>query len=218
LAATEGTAETVALTIGNEAVEADEPLDWTITEAPLDCAAPSDVSWLSADVTEGTTASGGGSSPVAVTASTAGAAAPDVRAALLCLTSNDSGEPLIELPVQLQVEYPFSGFLSPLEGPPTLNDAKAGASVVVKFALGGDRGLDVLEGPATSRQIDCTTKTPVGAASPIATAGSSGFVFDPSDGTYRLVWKTSNQWSGTCRALTVALDDATEYSAFVRFN
>ena len=72
LAAVEQTEKTVALTIGNEALESNEPLDWTITEAPLDCAAPSDVSWLSADVTEGTTPSAGGSATVAVTASTVG--------------------------------------------------------------------------------------------------------------------------------------------------
>ena len=218
LAATEGTEKTVPLTIGNEAVEADQTLDWTITEAPLDCSAPSDVSWLSADVTEGTTASGGGSSTVAVTASTAGATAPEVRGALLCLASNDSGEPLIELPVQLQLEYPFTGFLGPMESPPTLNDATAGAAVPVKFALAGDRGVDVLDGHATSREIDCTTKAPTGGASPISTTGSSGFVFDPTDGTYRLVWKTSKQWSGTCRELIVTLDDATQHSAYVRFD
>jgi Zinc carboxypeptidase len=218
LAATEQTERTATLTIGNQALESNEPLDWTITEAPLDCDAPSDVSWLSADVTEGTTPSAGGSSTVAVTASTIGATAPDVRAVLLCLASNDSGEPLIALPVRLQVEYPFTGFLRPLANPPALNDAAAGSVVPVKFALVGDRGLDVLEEPATSLQIECTTKAPLGAPSPISTAGSSGFTFDPTDGTYRLAWKTENQWSNTCRQLTVMLDDATEHIAYVRFH
>ena len=53
--------------------------------------------------------------------------------------------------------------------------------------------------------------------SPVSTPGSSGFVFDPADSAYRLNWKTASQWGGTCRQLTVKLDDATEHAAYVRF-
>jgi len=39
--------------------------------------------------------------------------------------------------------YDFSGFYSPVDNPPTLNQVKVGRSIPVKFGLGGDQGLDI---------------------------------------------------------------------------
>lgn len=220
LAAVEETQTVEQLTIGNTAAELDEPLNWTITEAASDCSSPSDVPWLSTDQTSGSTLSGGGeTSTVAVTVSATGLSAPTKLSAVLCLRSNDVGEALITIPVTFQVQYAFTGFFSPIENPPALNSANGGSTVPVKFMVAGDSGLAiVLGGSPASQQIDCETRLPLGAPEPISTPGSSGFVFQPAESAYQANWKTEREWAGTCRQLSVSLDDGTQYVAFFSFN
>ena len=220
LAAVEETQTVEQLTIGNTAAELDEPLNWTITEAASDCSSPSDVPWLSTDQASGSTLSGGGeTSTVAVTASATGLLAPTKLSAVLCLRSNDVGEALITIPVTFQVQYVFTGFFSPIENPPALNPANAGSAVPVKFVVAGDSGLAiVLGGSPASQQIDCETRLPLGASEPISTPGSSGFVYEPAESAYQANWKTEREWAGTCRQLSVSLDDGTQYVALFSFS
>ena len=42
------------------------------------------------------------------------------------------------------VVSPFTGFLQPVDNPPTVNTVKAGSAVPIKFSLGGNRGLAIL--------------------------------------------------------------------------
>jgi hypothetical protein len=100
--AVEDTETTATLTIGNVAVEADEPLNWTITEAASNCSAPSDLTWVSVSQTTGTTPSGG-STAVEVRFSAADIEAPDDGEGLLCVASNDTGEPVMAIPLHLDV-------------------------------------------------------------------------------------------------------------------
>ena len=44
----------------------------------------------------------------------------------------------------LQGHWPFTGFFSPVDNLPTVNVAKAGSTIPVKFSLGGNRGLGIL--------------------------------------------------------------------------
>ena len=140
--AVEGTQTTRTLTVSNLAVEPNQNLNWTITEAQADCSSPSNLGWVSTSPASGTTAPSG-TSNVTVTFSTAGLTAPAKPSGVLCLRSNDPGEPLIVVPVSLQVQYPFTGFFSPIANPPALNSVNAGASRPVKFSLGGFRGLAI---------------------------------------------------------------------------
>ncbi len=212
-AAVEGSQSVEALTIGNPTPDADEPLTWTITEAVSDCSSPSDVSWLSASQTAGTTQPSA-SKVVDLTFSAAGLSAPANPSAVLCLASNDAGEALIAIPLRLQVEYPFGGFLSPVRNAPELNSANAGSALPVKFSLTGDRGLAFLAaGSPSSRQIDCSSKAALGSATQI----SSSVSYDAAADFYQFNWKTAKSWTGTCRELTVALDDASAHVAYFRF-
>ena len=212
--AVEETETSELLTVSNLASEPEESLEWTITEAAEDCSEPSDLGWVAADPASGTTASLA-NTLVTVTFSAAGLTAPSVHSGVLCLASNDPGEPLIEIPVSLQVEYPFGGFRPPVgDG---MNDVNAGAVVPVKFSLGGDRGLEFLAaGSPSSQRVDCDTLEPLGAAVPIGSPGGSVLEYDPLTDTYGLNWRTAKAWAGTCRALTVALDDGTEHVAYFR--
>jgi hypothetical protein len=88
----------------------------------------------------------------------------------------------------------------------------------VKFSLGGGRGLEFLaDGSPSSQRIDCETLEPIGVATPIQGPGGSSLEYDPVTDTYTINWKTAKAWAGTCRAVTVALDDGTEHAAYFRF-
>ena len=72
------------------------------------CLDPSDVPWLSESPTSGSTA-GGASSPVTVSFN-AGSLAAGSYHALLCVSSNDTANPLVEVPVDLTVTGGSGGF------------------------------------------------------------------------------------------------------------
>lgn len=109
--------------------------------------------------------------------------------------------------------YDFTGFYSPIENLPAVNAAKAGSSIPVKFSLGGDQGLSIFAaGSPSSAPIACGGDTP-GADVGTETAGASTLSYDPTTDTYTYVWKTEKAWAGTCRVLTVALNDGSSRSA-----
>jgi hypothetical protein len=47
--------------------------------------------------------------------------------------------------------FDFSGFFAPVQPPPTVNVAKAGGAIPVKFSLGGDRGLNIFSSGSRHR-------------------------------------------------------------------
>ncbi|WP_216593899.1 PxKF domain-containing protein [Thioflavicoccus mobilis] len=118
--------------------------------------------------------------------------------------------------VQSVDAYAFTGFFRPVDNPPTMNRAKGGSSIPVKFSLGGDRGLDILAGYPTSQPISCDDNTPVDDIEEEATS-KSGLKYDPDSDQYIYVWKTLKGWSSTCRQLTVRLADGTAYTALFSF-
>lgn len=118
----------------------------------------------------------------------------------------------------LPFSYDFDGFFSPVSNIPTLNEAKAGSSVPVKFSLNGDQGLDIFaEGYPKSQQIDCDSTTQVDSIEQTATAGESSLSYDTTTDQYTYVWKTSKAWAGTCRQFTMKLDDGSTHSANFKF-
>jgi hypothetical protein len=127
-------------------------------------------------------------------------------------TSTIDGTEAFDLPAECI--YDFDGFFPPVDNPPDLNKKNAGANVPVKFSLGGDHSLGILEtGYPVSQQIDCTTKAPIGPTEP--TNSNSGLTF--GNGKYHYNWKTLKAWEGTCRQLIVRLDDGTDHIAYFKF-
>ena len=113
----------------------------------------------------------------------------------------------------LPAGYAFEGFFEPVQNPPALNRWVATKPLPIRFSLGGDQGLDVLEGRPQVTPIDCTTLQPTGeswnAAMSDLTLGQ--------DGRYVFLWKTKRIAAGKCRQLTVNLDDGTSHWLFVKF-
>jgi predicted extracellular nuclease len=112
----------------------------------------------------------------------------------------------------------FKGFFLPIVNLDATNSVKAGQAVPIKFSLDGFKGLDLFTVKfPESQEIDCETRQPIGNAEEIATAGLSLLAYDPTTDTYTLVWKTDKTWAGTCRILTVMLNDGTTQQAIFDF-
>ena len=114
------------------------------------------------------------------------------------------------------VVYPFAGFFSPVDNLPTLNGAKAGSAIPVKFSLGGNQGLAIFAvGYPKSQKIGCDSSAPIDPVEETVTAGSSSLSY--AGGQYHYVWKTDKAWFGTCRQLIVKLNDATVHVTNFKF-
>ena len=116
------------------------------------------------------------------------------------------------------VIYNFSGFLQPVDNLPTLNVVAAGKGIPVKFSLRGNQGLNVLAaGFPTSQKIACSGGAAVDDVEQTLTVGNSSLSYDAATDTYTYGWKTEKAWAGTCRQLTIKLNDGTEHLANFKF-
>jgi X-Pro dipeptidyl-peptidase len=130
-----------------------------------------------------------------------------------CTGRDGSGNEDVETFTVTVTEFPFTGFFDPVKNPPRINDVKKGSSVPIKFALGGNRGLDVIAADyPRSRSINCSTGAPLGAFE--TATSSTGLRFDR--GRYQYDWKTNVLWTG-CREFVLGLVDGSEHRALFRF-
>jgi len=115
------------------------------------------------------------------------------------------------------VVYAFNGFFQPVDNLPSVNVAKAGSAIPVKFSLGGNVGLGIfLPGSPSTLSMPCGGAI-VDDIEQTVTAGSSSLQFDPGSNQYIYVWKTDKSWAGTCRQLQVKLNDGSTQVANFRF-
>jgi hypothetical protein len=115
-------------------------------------------------------------------------------------------------------DYNFSGFFQPVDNAPTLNVAKAGSAIPVKFSLGGDQGLDIFQpGYPKVATVSCSTGAPTDAIETTVTAGSSSLQYDSTAGQYTYVWKTNSNWAGTCVQFDLGLNDGSTHTFLVQF-
>ncbi len=115
--------------------------------------------------------------------------------------------------------FSFTGFFSPIGAAGTLNVAKAGSAIPIKFSLGGNRGLNIFAAGSPSTQaVSCSGGGSVSAAVVVNTPGKSELSYDAKSGQYTYVMKTEKGWANTCRTLTVTLTDGTSHKASFKFN
>lgn len=114
--------------------------------------------------------------------------------------------------------YNFTGFFSPIDNLPTVNQVNSGQSIPIKFSLGGNQGMNIFAaGSPSSVQINCNTNDPISEVEEIETPGSSGLTYDAGSNQYKYVWKTEKSWKNQCRMLTVTLRDGTVHTAKFKF-
>ncbi len=118
----------------------------------------------------------------------------------------------------VKVLYNFTGFFSPVDNLPIINQMNAGRAVPTKFSLSGNKGLNIFAaGSPNSVQVTCSTGVPVSDVEETVTAGNSTLSYEAGSDRYNYVWKTENSWANTCRQLNVVLNDGTTHSALFRF-
>lgn len=105
--------------------------------------------------------------------------------------------------------YSFTGFSAPVNAAPTLNAMKAGRTVPVKWRITDDLGQPYGAASSfvrvTSAQVACDASAPIDV---VEDTGSSvsGLQYS-GDGYWQYNWSTDKAWSGTCRRMTLWLDD-----------
>ena len=113
--------------------------------------------------------------------------------------------------------YNFQGFFAPVQADPLLNAVNAGSSVPLKFSLGGDQGLKVIEqGYPASGPLDCKAMDPSDDLAPTAPAGNQAMV-RPGERHVHLLWKTEKAWARTWGYLSLQLIDGTEHRLAFQF-
>jgi Tol biopolymer transport system component/DNA-binding SARP family transcriptional activator len=123
---------------------------------------------------------------------------------------------------QVKVVYDFGSGSGGSFGEPVrdteLNRLAAGASVPVKFGLGGDFGLNIFAvGYPTSKQVSCPNGLPPDNVEETSTLSKSGLTYDATSGLYTYVWKTDRAWRGTCRELNLKLADGSDHRVQFQF-
>jgi hypothetical protein len=107
----------------------------------------------------------------------------------------------------------FGRFIDPVAAPPAINQARAGATVPVKFLLTGGGNAPQID----SQEVDCSTLVATGGApSPLASPGGAALKREGAE--YHLNWKTDASWAGTCRRVTLRIAAAENATAYFRFS
>lgn len=140
-----------------------------------------------------------------------------VGAKTVSCTATDNAGNTAAVDAPYSVNYNFTGFFNPINNS-AVNVAKAGSGIPVKFSLSGNQGLGIMvSGSPSSQKISCDSSAPLDPVEETVTAGSSSLSYDALADQYVYVWKTDKAWAGTCRQLTVALNDGTSRSVNFKF-
>jgi len=133
---------------------------------------------------------------------------------------NSNYNPSPSVDRSFQVSYIYSGFFSPVENPPTVNAAKGGQAVPVKWRLTDASGVGISDPGSfaglTSYQANCSQWGSVTDSIPEEASGASGLQYLGS-GNWQYNWKTSKGYAGTCRVMVLTLKDGSQHTADFKF-
>ena len=110
------------------------------------------------------------------------------------------------------VVYSFSGFDSPVTTTGSLDAAKAGDALPLKFSLNGDNGLSIVI-QTTWKPASCSDWS----SSATATAGQGKLTYNPLNDRYTELVATDRTWKGSCRIVDLRLADGTDHTVHVQF-
>jgi hypothetical protein len=117
------------------------------------------------------------------------------------------------------VVYDFEAFLWPVRNRPRVNVWRAGKPVPIRFELGGDQGLDVIEdGWPQVAVVGCDFADEPESGEPARhPRWFRELVYRKRKKRYVFLWKTDRRWAGSCRQFMLKLDDGTVRRADFEF-
>ena len=133
----------------------------------------------------------------------------------LSVTSTDAAGNTASATRSYRVVYDWQGFRHPVDEAPVVNRVKAGSIVPLAFALGGDRGLDVLDGTPVAAATACDRAAPVDRLERFLKKGAGTLTYATSTATYTYGYAVPRGWAGSCRTLTLRLADGTTHDALL---
>jgi hypothetical protein len=135
------------------------------------------------------------------------------------VTAADTAGNAAAATARFRVVYDFEGFLWPVRNRPRVNTWVAGRSVPIRFELGGNQGLDVIEeGWPQVAVVDCDfTAEPEFGEPARHPRWFRELVYRKHKQHYVLKWRTDRRWAGTCRQFMLKLEDGTVGRADFRF-
>jgi probable HAF family extracellular repeat protein len=105
-----------------------------------------------------------------------------------------------------------------IKQPPAFNDVVAGRAVAVSFSLGGNFGLAIFDdGSPTFERIACGASASVAPIAPTGGPPSGSLIYKPQVDRYAWATKTDRSWAGTCRSLTLRLNDGSSHVVHFAF-
>jgi len=108
----------------------------------------------------------------------------------------------------------FTGFLWPVRDLPSINVARAGLVIPIRFGVGGDRGSSVFSDDSPrSAAVPCTGSGGAGPSLPTSSLANIPVKYVSFTDRYFYAWKTERSWAGSCRLFTIDLADGSSYSA-----
>lgn len=134
------------------------------------------------------------------------------------VTSSDNAGHQASASVAYRVAYGFGGFLSPVDPEPTLNTARAGRVVPLRWRLVDHVGAPVVDLSSASlavASLSCALGSTPDAIEEFA-AGASG-LRNLGDGYYQLNWQTPSSYARSCKTLLLDLGDGAARTALFQF-
>ncbi len=119
--------------------------------------------------------------------------------------------------VSYRVEWPVRGLYSPIDNPPILNTAKAGAIVPARFSLGGYRGTQVFaSGYPMTQAVTCPGRARTDEIEQTLPASTATLTY--RRGVYTYAWRSQKAWASrtTCRRLVLRFKDGHQLTAWFR--
>jgi CSLREA domain-containing protein len=109
--------------------------------------------------------------------------------------------------------WPFAGFYQPVDNVPTINIANAGQAIPIKFSLGGNLGLNILQAGYPKFTTETCPNAATDAIETTVAATGNSLTYDAASGQYTFVWKSDKSLAGKCIRFDLGLIDGSTRQA-----
>jgi hypothetical protein len=135
-----------------------------------------------------------------------------VGAKIFTVSASDERGKSASVSIAYTVVYAFTGFDSPVSLNGSIDIAKAGDSIPLKFSLHGNQGLGIVT-RTTWQAVSCADWSALGAS----TTAQGKLSYSASSDRYLDVVTSDSSWKGSCRTVDLELADDTHHAVRVRF-